>query len=62
MDDEPTHAELMRWLTRVEKKIDDSMCRYDKRLTAVERWVWVGIGLGTASGLTAVTSLTGITP
>jgi hypothetical protein len=58
-DDEMTFGELSRILGRIEKKLDEVTNDHERRLRAVERWMWTAMGLSAAGAGTGIWSLLG---
>lgn len=57
MDDLLSTGELTRSLARIERKLDEVTSDHEKRLRAVERWMWTAMGfggVGAASGIAAL--------
>lgn len=55
-EDEMTNGEIVRLLLRMEKKLDEVTSDHEKRIRALERWVWGAAGaggIGALSGLAA---------
>lgn len=57
MKEEITNAELMRWLTRIERKIDDVIGDHEHRLRRVERVMYMTAGIALAGMGTGASSL-----
>ncbi|HEX6969407.1 MAG TPA: hypothetical protein VF174_11450 [Micromonosporaceae bacterium] len=55
--DEISNAELSRWLTRVEAKLDKALEDHERRLRRLERLSYVGMGVAAAGGLSGVSAL-----
>lgn len=70
MSDEPTNAELARAIGRIEsemasgfarleRKMDEVTGDHEKRLRALERWMWTCIGLSLTGALSGITAFFG---
>lgn len=50
-------ARIETTMKQLVKALDNELPSYDKRLTRVERWMWVAVGMATASGLPQIADL-----
>lgn len=59
MRDDVTTAEVFRLLQVIDAKLDKLASDFEPRIRRLERWMWVSIGLGIASGGASLASILG---